>query len=286
MSFNDNAVFTASTGYVYKAAPGTPSITPEELANFDPETYGASTQALTITGSPTGGTFTVTVGGKDSEPIPYDASAAQVQDAVAKITGVGSGNVVVTGVDAKTGYTLAFVGDLFNTDPDVAITSALTGGTSATAKLAEATKASGWEPVGHTAEEELPEFGYEGGETESKGSWQKKNLRQVSTEAPVDYVTIKANQFDIDTLELYYGKNASKVANIFGVDDASAKGIDRAFQIIMVDGDFKIAFSSAKATVARDESITLATDEFSILPLRATFVKFPGRHLFEWILPS
>lgn len=54
----------------------------------------------------------------------------------------------------------------------------------------------------------------------------------------------------------------------------------------MEDGDFRIAFSCAKATVGRDESISLATDDFATLPLRATFVKHPGRHLFEWTLPN
>lgn len=102
----------------------------------------------------------------------------------------------------------------------------------------------------------------------------------------MDYVTIRANQFDMETLEMYYGKNASKVANVFGVDDPSSAGVDKAFMIVLVDGDFKIAFSSAKATVSRDESIALATDDFAALPLRATFVKHPGRHLFEWTLPA
>ena len=61
---------------------------------------------------------------------------------------------------------------------------------------------SAWELIGHTAEEDLPEFGYEGGDKETKGTWQKKNLKEVTTDAVVDYVTLKLNQFDLSTFEL------------------------------------------------------------------------------------
>lgn len=282
MSFNDNAVFTASTGYVYKAKPGTPAITPAQLKEFDPETFGANTHTVTGPGSATGGSYTITVGGDTTEAIPYDAVSTEVQAALEQLAGVGSGGAVVK--QTEDGFTIALVGDLYGTDAEVSVNGeSLTGGS---ITVTETGKALGWEPVGHTAEEELPEFGYEGGESESKGSWQKKNLRQVSTESPVDYVTIKAQQFDLETLEMYYGKNASKVKNVFGIDDPSSNGVDKAFMIVMVDGLFKIAFSAAKATVSRDESISLATDDFSTLPLRATFVKHPGRHLFEWVLPA
>ena len=43
-----------------------------------------------------------------------------------------------------------------------------------------------WEEIGHTSSEDLPEFGYDGGDTESRGTWQKKSLREVTTEAAVD----------------------------------------------------------------------------------------------------
>lgn len=270
--FNDNAVFTASTGYVYKADPGTAAPTPKQLAEFDPETFGSHSYALALSGE-----ATLSVGGDSTEPLAADSSAAEVQAALQKLASVGNANVIVSGTDPDD-YTVHFIGDLFGSE--VALT-ADTG-----AEVLEIAKPLGWEPIGHTAAEELPEFGYEGGETENRGTWQKKNLRQVSSETPVDYVTIRANQFDLETLELYYGKNASKVANVFGVDDPSSNGVDKAFLIVLVDGLFKIGFSAAKATVGRDESIALASDDFATLPLRATFVKHPGRHLFEWTLPE
>lgn len=277
MAFNDKAVFTAATGYVYKADPGTPAITPAELVNFDGETYGANVHTVDLGSAPEDGTYTLTVEGESTEAIANDADATVVQAALEKLDGIGIGGVVVTGTPAD-GFDVAVVGDLYGFDVEV--------DGSAEVTVTEKQKASGWEPIGHTAADELPELGYEGGESEAKPTWQKKNLRNVSTEAPVDYVTVKAQQFDAETLELYYGKNASRVANVFGVDDPSSDGVEKAFQIVMVDGDFKIAFSAAKATVGRDESISLATDDFATLPLRATFVKHPGRHLFQWVLPE
>lgn len=282
--FNDKAVFTASTGYVYKSEPGTPAISPKELAAFDSDTYGANVHQLDVLGN---GTYTITVNGDTTDPIDSAAIAPVVQAALEKVEVVGSGNAVVTGSPSE-GLNIALVGDLFGKDHEVTATgeAPLEEGESAEVEVTEVAKSNGWEPVGHTAAEELPEFGYEGGETEPRGTWQKKNLRNVSSEAPVDYVTIKAQQFDMDMLELYYGKNASKVKNVFGIDDPSASGVEKAFQIVLVDGDFKIAFSVAKSTVGRDESISLASDDFATLPLRSTFVKHPGRHLFEWTLPE
>ena len=102
----------------------------------------------------------------------------------------------------------------------------------------------------------------------------------------MDYVTVKALQFDEKTMELYYGKNASKTKGVCAIDDAGQSGVERAVMIVIVDGPFKIAFTAAKASVRRDESISLSTEDFSVLPLRATFVKHPGRHLFEWTAPA
>lgn len=273
MALNDNAVFTASTGYVFQAAPGTAALTPAELAAFDPDVFGSPKYKLTRTA----GEATVFKVGTKTVTVEADATANQIQAALEAVEDYGSGNIVAN-VEDDGSVTISVAKEKFNSESPMTVTG---GG-----ELELITEGSAWEPIGHTAAEELPEFGYEGGEKENRGTWQKKVLRQVSTETPVDYVTIKAQQFDIPTLELYYGKNVSKIPNVYGVDDPSASGIDKAFMIVLVDGDFRIAFSAAKATVARDESITLAADEFSTLPLRATFIKHPGRHLFEWTLPE
>lgn len=52
---------------------------------------------LTITGTPTGGTFTVTHEGNTSAAIAYNANAAAVQTALEALPSIGVGNVTVTG---------------------------------------------------------------------------------------------------------------------------------------------------------------------------------------------
>lgn len=283
MAFNDNAVFTAATGYVYTAPVGTAAPTPAQLAKFNPESFGAHTYSLKVTGT---GTYTLTVGDQTTDPLKHDASAAEVQAALSKLSTVGEAGALVSGTPTE-GFSVSFIGTNFGKTVELTGEGAApSGGTAPKATITQTEKPLGWDPIGHTGEEDLPEFGYDGGDTENKGSWQKKNLREVVSEAPVDYVTIKALQFDPETLELYYGKNASDIENVFGIDNPASGGVERAILIVMVDGVFKISFSAAKASVRRDESISLSNEDFSTLPLRATFTKHPGRHLYEWTTPA
>lgn len=100
---------------------------------FDPfwPTHGTTeVQLITITGTPTGGTFTITMDGATTSALAYNASAATVQSALQALSTIGSGNVLVTG-SAGGPYTLTFAGDLAETDVNtvsVDIT-LLTGGT-------------------------------------------------------------------------------------------------------------------------------------------------------------
>jgi YD repeat-containing protein len=64
----------------------------------DPTTGQATTdQQVTVSGSPTGGTFTLSLRGRTTGAIDYNATAAVVQAALQGLTTVGAGNVQVTG---------------------------------------------------------------------------------------------------------------------------------------------------------------------------------------------
>jgi hypothetical protein len=90
-------------------------------------------------------------------------------------------------------------------------------------------------------------------------------------------------QFDIPTFELYYGKNSSKTPGVFGVSGGTQAPVEKALFIIIQDGDTKIGFYAPKASIRRDDSIELAVDEFAMLPVRATFLKYGSANKFEWI---
>ena len=66
-------------------------------------------QLVTITGAPTGGTFTLTWSGQTTSALAYNASAAQVQAALRLLSNINGANVNVTGDDGGP-YTVEFVG--------------------------------------------------------------------------------------------------------------------------------------------------------------------------------
>lgn len=87
-------------------------------------------QTLTITGTPTGGTWTASFLGETTGNLAYNAGAAVVQAALAALPTVGIGNVTVTGGNGGP-YTVTFVAELGKTNVPLIVTAdALTGGTS------------------------------------------------------------------------------------------------------------------------------------------------------------
>ena len=88
---------------------------------------------LTMTGSPTGGTFTLTFDGETTGTIAYNASAATVQTALEGLSNVNSGDVAVTG-SASGPWTVTFAGRYagINVPVFTANSGSLTGGTSPT----------------------------------------------------------------------------------------------------------------------------------------------------------
>ena len=88
-------------------------------------------QSVQLTGSPTGGTFTLTFGGQTTSAIASNATAATVQSALQALSSIGSGNAIVTPA-AGSGWQVRFVGTLA-ASYQVAISgngSGLTGGSS------------------------------------------------------------------------------------------------------------------------------------------------------------
>jgi hypothetical protein len=152
----------------------------------------------------------------------------------------------------------------------------------ATAAAVERTLPAGWTSVGHTSRGDLPEFGFDGGDTEVRGTWQNESLREIVTKPIADYLTLTLHQFDTESFELYFGKNASTTPGVFGVAGATPDPVEKALLVVIVDGDTKVGFYAPKSSVRRDDSISLSVDEFAGLPVRATFLKHNNANKFEW----
>jgi len=88
-------------------------------------------QQVALTGSPTGGTFTLAFGGQTTGGLGYNAAASDLQSALQALSSIGTGNALVSG-PAGGPWLIRFAGALAGT-PEVDITgngSGLSGGTS------------------------------------------------------------------------------------------------------------------------------------------------------------
>lgn len=90
---------------------------------------------LVLTGSPTGGTFTITVGANTTAGINYNAAAAAVQSALEALASVGAGNVTVTGTALPTGPLTIVFADSVDLTTLTTNGAALTGGSSPAVSL-------------------------------------------------------------------------------------------------------------------------------------------------------
>ncbi|WP_329492535.1 hypothetical protein OG618_37210 (plasmid) [Kitasatospora sp. NBC_01246] len=90
----------------------------------------SETQTVTITGGPTGGTFTLTFNGQATAALPYNASAATVRAGLEALNNIAAGDVTVTG-NAGGPYTVVFAGNFSgdNVAQMTANAAGLTGGT-------------------------------------------------------------------------------------------------------------------------------------------------------------
>lgn len=286
MPQNDSAVLNAAVGYVYVGPVGTAAPTPASIKTISPDSFGCQVQTLKITGNPTGGTFTLTAGGQTTTALPYNASTSAVQAALAALTSVGANNVIVTGssISDANGFDIAWVGSKAGSTIALTSTPTLTGGTSPAAPVTVKSAVNGWKSVGHTSRGKLPEFGYEGDKTEVKGSWQKKKLREIQSDDPIDYLTVVLHQFDKDTLELYYGPNQSSTSGVYGVSSMGQNSnAEKAGFVLIVDGSTRLGFHFNKAAVKRDDKIDLPIDDLASFPVKFTFLDYGSEPLFSWI---
>lgn len=72
---------------------------------------GLNEEVLMTLGTPTQGTFTISLGSYTTAPIAYNAAASVIEDAIEALPPVGAGNVSVT-VATPSGFDVAFIGEL------------------------------------------------------------------------------------------------------------------------------------------------------------------------------
>lgn len=135
-----NVVVGEAVGYI---APANTPLPADSSVLFDSTNWIGKT--LTITGVPTGGTFTITVGNKVTSAIAYNATAATVQVALVALSTVGAGGAAVTGGPLPgTPLVITLLGTAVYLP--MSVTASLTGGTAPAAALTGGL----WTPAGGT----------------------------------------------------------------------------------------------------------------------------------------
>ncbi len=130
----DTSGFTANTHYPNGYVPSGMCLIRLASGLYVPYAGNAQEQqTVTITGTPTGGTFTLTVGSQTTAAIAYNATAAAVKTALEALVNINVGDVTVTGGPGPgTPYVVTFTGQYAGEDmPQMTASGAsLTGGTS------------------------------------------------------------------------------------------------------------------------------------------------------------
>lgn len=144
----DTSAFTPATHYpdgYFKSGIPLSKLASGLYGPYAPDTN--EVQTVTITGSPTGGTFTLTFNGQTTAAIAYNANAAAVQSALEALSNINVGDVTATGGALPgTAVTVTFGGQYLGVNvaqmtatgsltggstPAVAVTTATAGGTDA-----------------------------------------------------------------------------------------------------------------------------------------------------------
>ena len=102
-------------------------------------------QTVTVTGAPTGGTYTLTFSGQTTAAIPYNATAAQVKTALEALSNVSVGDVAVSGgPHPATAMVVTFGGQYLSDDvAQMTASGSFTGGSSPAIAVATTTAGGG-----------------------------------------------------------------------------------------------------------------------------------------------
>lgn len=102
-------------------------------ASLAPSLGFGTSKVVTVLGAPTGGTFTLSIGGQTTSGIPFNATSTAVASALGALSTVGSSHVTVSG-SAGGPYTVSF--DSTVTGTLTASGASLTGGTNPSVTVA------------------------------------------------------------------------------------------------------------------------------------------------------
>lgn len=124
-----------------------------------------------------------------------------------------------------------------------------------------------WENAGHTSLEDIFAISSEGGEATVLGTLQSKSLR-TSYSSRTETMTFTLQQFDTESLKLYYGANATIGAQGEVQVPSNPTPTTAAFLVVFVDGANVFAFYAPKAEIYRADDLAISdTESLAGLPI-------------------
>lgn len=129
----------------------------------------------------------------------------------------------------------------------------------------------GWASIGHTSLENGIEFGRDGDDPETLGSWQNPKLR--TTNPDVTYTLgLNALQASKETYELYFGAGpGSTVGGVFKIP-AKPTAQQKALLIVIVDGTQMLPLYFPNVSLLGSDAIALDPAALMEFPIKGTIL--------------
>lgn len=146
----------------------------------------------------------------------------------------------------------------------------------------------GWEWIGDTSAESLPEFSTEGGEATTKRTWDRDNVYTVYT--PQTYsATISSVNTSADIFKLGFGAEAASDGKSIDVG-SNAGATERAMLIVMEDRDSVAALYLPRVAI-KGQFPQFSTEDFTQIPLSINILSSDTQSsgksplLYSWMPP-
>lgn len=147
--------------------------------------------------------------------------------------------------------------------------------------LEAATIGTGWKNFGHTSRENSVGLAKDGTEGETKGTWQRPNMRQT-TPTTTWSLGIPALQIDNTILGLYFGDGDISDPDAFHVlPNASPQ--EKGLYLVLVDGSNRAGIGLPKVSVTSDDAPEFDPENFTEFSIKATVLDQAGSSgLMSW----
>jgi hypothetical protein len=227
-------------------------------------------QTVTITGGPTGGTFTLTYAGQTTSGIAYNANAAAVQSALRALSTIGSTGVTVTGGPGpSTPWVVTFAGLLAGSNVSQMTSSgaSLTGGTSPAVAVTTTTPGvGGFRSAGLVSEDGLEKAVSESSnDIKAYGIFVPVRKIVTSSEVTIKLTFLETNPVSLavyDRLPLSGVDSISPDASgAFSVQEGASRTQRYAAVFEVVDGDNHIRMYAPSVEVTDREGFSVKAGE-------------------------